>query len=176
MPTPSKTAANMSKHMTREERERRAQAEQDTMPHRGKPRQAGPLISGDPKAKRYWERIWAEMKELDILDTLDAPALAGLCSMLALRDRLASLTPKLLESLDRLEGQANPATEGGRAALDELGRTLRQANALSDKRLKLDGQILSYADKLGLTPSGRSRLAVRRAEQEAPDEDDDLFG
>lgn len=175
MPTPSKTTANMSKHLTQEEREQRQQAEQSTMPHRGKPRRPGVLISGDSKAKAYWEKIWADMEELEILDTLDAPALAGLCSMLALRDRLAKMTPQLLEALGELEGQCNPSTEHGRAALEQLGRMLRQANALSDKRLKLDTQILSYADKLGLTPSGRSRLAVRKAAETTPDEDDDLF-
>lgn len=176
MPTPSKRAANMNKHLTREEREQREAAEQGSMPHRGKPRRSGALVSGDKGAKAYWDKIWAEMEELEILDTLDAPALAGLCSMLSLRDRLARLGPALLKALEALEDQCDPRTESGRAALSELAGMLRQANALTDKRLRIDAQILGYADKLGLTPSGRSRLAARKAAQEPPDEDDDLFG
>ena len=176
MPTPSKRAANMSKHLTREEQEQRVAAEQMSMPHRGKPKRAGTLISSDTRAKAYWDKIWTDMEELEILDTLDAPALAGLCSMLSLRDRLARLGPELVKALDTLREQCDPRTEPGRAALNELAGLLRQANALTDKRLRLDAQILGYADKLGLTPSGRSRLAARRAAQEPPDEDDDLFG
>lgn len=46
---------------------------------------------------------------------------------------------------------------------------------------KLQGQersILQYADKLGLTPSGRMHLARKKAAQFAGEggEDDDLFG
>ena len=45
---------------------------------------------------------------------------------------------------------------------------------------KLQGHektLLSYADKLGMTPEARARLARKRAAQEtARDPDDDLFG
>lgn len=176
MPTPSKTAQNMTRHMTRAEREQRENAERATMPTRGKPKRTPALIAADRAARLYWDRIWAQMEELQILDTLDASALAGLCSMLAMRDRLAELTPQMLETITVLKRQCSPSTEIGRESLVQLGDVLKHTTALSDKRLKLDAQILSYADKLGLTPSGRSRLAVHRAAEEAPDEDDDLFG
>lgn len=176
MPTPSKKTENMSKHLTRDERERREAAERAAMPARGKPRRTPAPVAGDREAKAYWDRIWAQMEKLEILDTLDTAVLAGLCSMLALRDRLATLTPELLESIYELRGQCSPQSATGRTALQQLADALKSATVLSDKRLKLDAQILSYADKLGLTPSGRSRLAVRRAAEEPPDEDADLFG
>lgn len=172
MPTPPKTAANSTKHRTRQEREQREDAEQVTMPTRGKPKRAGALIAKDKKARVYWDRIWADMEELEILDILDAPALTSLCSMLAMRDRLALLTPRLMEELEALERDGHFSRE----QLRDLADGLKYCAALSDKRLKLEGQILSYADKLGLTPSGRCRLCARKAAEEPPDEDDDLFG
>lgn len=172
MPTPPKTAANSTKHYTQEEREQRELAEQVTMPSRGKPRRAPTIIAADKKAKGYWDRIWADMEELEILDVLDAHALASLCSMMAMRDRLALLTPKLMDQLEKLEQDANATGK----VVTELAAALKFCSALSDKRLKLETQILSYAEKLGLTPSGRARLAARKAVEEPSDPDDDLFG
>lgn len=42
--------------------------------------------------------------------------------------------------------------------------------------LALEKQLLSYADKLGLTPEGRVRLARKKAAQDADAVPDDLFG
>lgn len=176
MPTPPKTTANMTKHLTRTERQQREDAETVIMPARGKPKRAGPLISKDPAAKRYWDRIWRLTEEQEILDTLDEHTLTGLCSMLAMRDRLAALTPKLVEMTAEMVEQANAAETLDKATVKDLAQAMRSCSALSDKRIKLDAQILSYADKLGLTPSGRSRLAVHKAPVEPVDEDADLFG
>lgn len=172
MPTPPKTAANSTKHRTKAELEQRELAETSTMPARGKPKRAPEIVAKDPKAKAYWDRIWKDMEELEILDILDAHALAGLCSMMAMRDRLALLTPKLMKQLDELEEDADSTGK----VLPRLADALKYCSALSDKRLKIETQILSYAEKLGLTPSGRARLAARKAVEEPSDPDDDLFG
>lgn len=42
--------------------------------------------------------------------------------------------------------------------------------------LTLEKQLLSYADKLGLTPEGRVRLARKKAAQDSDGIKDDLFG
>ena len=49
-------------------------------------------------------------------------------------------------------------------------------DALTGKLQALERNILQYAEKLGLTPSGRVRLAQRRAQEAAAEPDDDLFG
>lgn len=172
MPTPPKTAANSTKHRTKAELEQRELAETSTMPARGKPKRAPEIVAKDPKAKAYWDHIWADMKELEILDVLDAHALASLCSMMAMRDRLALLTPKLMKQLKDME--TDTAATG--QVITHLAEALKYCSALSDKRIKLDTQILSYAEKLGLTPSGRARLAARKVLEEPSDPDDDLFG
>ena len=172
MPTPPKTAANSTKHRTKAELEERELAESQTMPARGKPRRAPAIIQADSKAKAYWDRIWKDMEDYEILDVLDAHALAGLCSMMAMRDRLAILAPSLVDWLMSFESKGTLSDK----ELDKLATALKHSNALTDKRLKLETQILSYAEKLGLTPSGRARLAARKAAEAPPDEDDDLFG
>jgi hypothetical protein len=40
----------------------------------------------------------------------------------------------------------------------------------------LERNLLTYADKLGLTPTGRVRLAQKRAEAATFDPDGDLYG
>ena len=51
-------------------------------------------------------------------------------------------------------------------------------DAVSAKMQSLERNILQYAEKLGLTPSGRVRLAQKRAAAaaESRDPDGDLFG
>ncbi len=172
MAKPSKKTANMAKHLTKAEMDARQSAEA-SMTRSGpqKPRRARKLITGDKAARVYWDSIWAQAEELDLLDVIDEYALAGLCSQLAMRDRLAVLTPALLDRLDQIS-----ADELDDEALNNLASCLKNATALSNQRMKVDSQILAYAEKLGLTPSGRARLAVRKAEADAVDPDDDLFG
>ena len=52
-------------------------------------------------------------------------------------------------------------------------------DAVSGKMQSLERNILQYAEKLGLTPSGRVRLAQKRAQAAAEaraDPDGDLYG
>lgn len=171
MPTPAKTMNNSTKHWTKAERERREAAEAVTMLARGRPRTARKIITGDPAAQKYWVRIWEQMEVHEILDYVDEYALASYCSLLAMRDRLAALTPKLLNQLEHMEDMAEDDE-----ALRNLAVCFKACDGLSAARLKVESQLLQLADKLGLTPSGRSRLAVHRQAAEAADKDDDLFG
>ena len=62
---------------------------------------------------------------------------------------------------------------------DEVRSAIEQIDAVSAKMTTLEKTILQYADKLGLTPAGRVRLAQRRAAAAAAaanDPDGDLFG
>jgi phage terminase small subunit len=161
----------MTKHLTKAEKERREAAEA-AMPHRGKPKQAGKLITRDPAAKKYWERIWAGAEELEILDLLDEYTLTSLCSLLSMRDKLAVVTPRLLDLLEQMMSAPELSDE----AVTEIVKGLRSCQALSGQRLKIDATILSYADKLGLTPSSRCRMAVHKEPVESVDLDADLFG
>lgn len=172
MPKPSKKTANMDKHLTKAELENRQSAEAAlTRDGPQKPRRARKLIAGDKAAKTYWDSIWAQAEGLNLLDVIDEYVLAGLCSQLAMRDRLAVLTPALLDRIDQIS-----ADELDEDALTDLAACLKNATALSNQRMKLDTQILAYSEKLGLTPSGRCRLAVHAATAQAVDPDDDLFG
>ena len=169
MPTPTKRIDQMSKHLTKAERERREAAEAGIMPARGKPKQAPGIVRADKAAKKYWDAIWGDMEPLEILDAVDQYAMASLCSLLSMRDTLAKLVPELLRRAEEMELE-------GVDELTALADALGQCSALSLKRLKIEAQALALEDKLGLTPSGRSRLAVHRQEAEARDPDDDLFG
>lgn len=157
MPTPAKALENMSKHLTKAEREARSSAEDMVLPHRKIKRPA--RIGKDPDAKRYWTSVLKEMAGLNILDALDANTLAIYCEKCARRDELQEHYREL------------------RARYTE-----DQANATFRIMIKLDAEIkgsedaiLTYASKLGLTPESRSRLARRQAEPEDEDPDSDLF-
>lgn len=141
MPTPAKRTDQMSKHLTKAEKQRREAAEQGVMQARGKPRRVPAIVKADPVAARYWADIWKGMEALEILDTVDQYALASLCSLLSLRDYLARLVPTLMERVERMELQ-------GVDELTELADALGQCSALSLKRLKIEAQILALEDKL----------------------------
>lgn len=170
MPTPSKAMDNMSKKMTAEERELRAQAENDVIPDRGghvnlKP---PPIMTGIPGASGFWKSTLKRMEGLAILDDLDSDALGVYCVMMARYKQqcaLLNLASKQLKS-------------AGKDA-DAVSKAVEQIDAVSAKMTTLEKTILQYADKLGLTPSGRVRLAQRRAAAAAAaaaDPDGDLFG
>ena len=60
---------------------------------------------------------------------------------------------------------------------DELIEAVSKLDTMTGKLQALERNLLQYAEKLGLTPSGRVRLAQKRAQAAAePEPDDDLFG
>lgn len=182
MPTPTKRLDNLSGHRTEAEKEARAQAEQDVLPDRGrraklrKPR----FIASNKLANSYWNGLLKRMDGLAILDDLDSEMLAGYCSMLARRDQTIILINNLMRRLG-VQGAAEKPDKGedeDAMAPDDVLEAVAKLDALNGKLQALDRNLLQYADKLGLTPTGRVRLAQKRAERAAAnvDPDGDLFG
>lgn len=168
MPAKAKPLENQSKHLTNAEKKAREQAEAAVMPVRPQLELKPPnYVKTDAKAKRYWLEIVKRMEGVSILDALDGEVLAVYCTMLSRRDATHQLFTKLLK--DSKAKGVDPETQA-----TILGK-------LDGLMTKLQGQersILQYADKLGLTPSGRVHLARKRAAQAAGEvgDDDDLFG
>ncbi len=168
MPANVKLLEKQTKHLTKSERLAREQAENEVMPVRPKLELQPPnYVKTDAKAKRYWLEIVKRMDGVSILDALDGEILAVYCTMLSRRDATHQLFTRLLK-----ESKAKDTDPEVQAAI--LGK-------LDSLMTKLQGQersILQFADKLGLTPSGRVHLARKRAVQATGDvgDDEDLFG
>lgn len=172
MPTKPKLTENMDKHLTNQERQAAEQAERDTLPDRGgnvhlKP---APIMTGIPGASGFWKRTIERMDGISILDNLDSDTLSVYCVMMARYQQQS----KLLNAASKALSEATKSKDS--AAIDE---TLNKIDAVSAKMTTLEKTILQYADKLGLTPAGRVRLARQRAQaatDAANDPDGDLFG
>lgn len=196
MPAAVKASENMSKHLTKAEREVREQAEAAVLPDRGRAAKLkkSAIVSSSKRANAYWNQILKQMKGLALLDDLDATVLAGYCSMLARRDQTTLLIGQLMDRLG-VQGAVEDGTRRRRkdAALsdrewedsakaapvltpDDLVEAAAKLDALTGKLQALERNILQYAEKLGLTPSGRVRLAQKRAQAAAEEPDGDLFG
>ena len=195
MPTAVKSSANMTKHLTQAELEARQMAEEEIMPQRRGTRLKKPgFITGSRAANAYWNQILKRMEGLALLDDLDSEMLAGYCSMLARRDQTILLIGQLMDRLGVAgavdAGQARRKKPGAMTddeweasaappemTPDELIEAVSKLDTLTGKLQALERNLLQYADKLGLTPSGRVRLAQKRAQAAAePDPDGDLFG
>lgn len=162
MPNPTKATAAMDKHLSAEERQARDLAEQSVNPDRD-------VITLKPpswlkgKGKKYWDTILARMAGTAILDDLDTEYLAIYCSQLAEREALQ-------RDLDAARKVKKPETPD-----PDLIKSLNKQ--INDK----DSRIDKSASELGCTPSGRVRLAAKRAAEmmspSAPaDPHGDLFG
>lgn len=168
MPTPTKAMESMDKHLTNQEKATRAQAEQDTLPDRPQVRlKPPPIMTGIPGASGFWKRTLERMEGLSILDDLDSDTLGVYCVMMARYKLQCDLLNKTAKAL-------KPAGDDP----DEVAKVLEQIDAISAKMTTLEKTILQYAERLGLTPTGRVRLAQKRAAaaQAAADPDGDLFG
>ncbi len=196
MPAAVKAAENMTKHLTQAEREAREQAEAEVLPDRGRAAKLKKpaIVSSNKRANAYWNQTLKQMKGLVLLDDLDSTVLAGYCSMLARRDQTTLLVNQLMKRLgiqDAVESGAKRRKSD--AALtdrewedsaqgapimtpDELVEAVSKLDTLTGKLQALERNILQYADKLGLTPSGRVRLAQKRAAAMGEAQTDDLFG
>ena len=195
MPTAAKPSENMTKHLTQAEREARERAEAGVLPDRGRePKLKKPaIVSSNRRANAYWNQILKRMEGLALLDDLDSEMLAGYCSMLARRDQTILLTGQLMDRLGVAgavrDGQARRKksdamtddeweASGAPPAMtpDELIEAVSKLDTLTGKLQALERNLLQYAEKLGLTPTGRVRLAQKRAQAAAPEPDGDLFG
>ena len=169
MPTPAKALDNMSKNLTEEGRQLREQAEAGVMPDRGRESrlEKPAIMTKNPAAGRYWRKVLERMDGLVILDDLDSDALGVYCVMMARYETQCRLLTQAAKALKSAKDDPE-AVEAAAARLD----------AVSGKMQSLERNILQYAEKLGLTPSGRVRLAQKRAAAaaESKDPDGDLFG
>ena len=169
MPTPVKALDNMSKNLTDQERQLRQEAEEGVIPDRGREsRMEKPAImTKNAAAGRYWKKVLERMDGLVILDDLDSDALGVYCVMMARYEVQCKLLAQAARSL-------KDAGDDPEAVADAAARL----DAVSGKMQSLERNILQYAEKLGLTPSGRVRLAQKRAAAaaNARDPDGDLFG
>ncbi len=196
MPAATKNSENMTKHMTQAEAELRQQAEREVIPQRKKLKLKKPaFVARNKRANAYWNQILKRMEGLVLLDDLDSEMLAGYCSMLARRDQTILLVNNLYARLG-VSGAVEPLPgkkpdgalsdeEWERSAQappdpmtpDELIEAVSKLDTMTGKLQALERNLLQYAEKLGLTPSGRVRLAQKRAQAAAePEPDDDLFG
>ena len=170
MPTPPKALDNMSKKLTDEERQFRQQAEEGVIPDRGREsRMEKPAImTKNAAAGRYWKKVLDRMDGLVILDDLDSDALGVYCVMMA-----------RYETQCRLLASASKALKDAKSDPEAVADAVSKLDTVSGKMQSLERNILQYAEKLGLTPSGRVRLAQKRAQAAAEaraDPDGDLFG
>lgn len=170
MPTPPKALDNMNKKLTDEERQLREQAEQGVIPDRGREsRMERPaLMTKNAAAGRYWKKVLERMEGLVILDDLDSDALGVYCVMLARYETQCKVLSQTIRQLKDAEDDPEAVTD----AVSKL-------DTVSGKMQSLERNILQYAEKLGLTPSGRVRLAQKRAQAAAEaraDQDSDLYG
>ena len=170
MPTPPKSLENMSKNLTAEEAALRAQAEDGVIPDRGREVQLEKpaIMTKNTSAGRYWKKVLERMNGLVILDDLDSDTLGVYCVMMARYETQCKQLTMAAKALKDAGGDAEKV-EAAMAALDSL----------NGKMQSLERNILQYAEKLGLTPSGRVRLAQKRAAAAAEaraDPDSDLYG
>ncbi|MEE0776528.1 MAG: P27 family phage terminase small subunit [Bacillota bacterium] len=117
---------NTRKHFTKAEKQARETAEKDLT--RKVVKLKKPVyLKENKEAAKYWNQIIKQMDEITLLDNLDSDILGRYCVMAA--------------RLDTLNERINNATHIDDDLLRRIEATERN--------------ILSYAEKLGLTPTGR---------------------
>lgn len=149
MAKPVKSIHNMTKHLTKAEIAARKEAEKSltrSETNIKKPRN----FTKDKVANYYWNKTIKDFEEVNLLDNLDADALATYCKVLS-----------RMEQLEEALADADTSTERERIImrLESAERTQ-----------------LSYASKLGLTPESRVRLAKKKAQPKEADAEEDLYG
>jgi P27 family predicted phage terminase small subunit len=150
MPTPPKTFENMKKHLTNAERDARQKAEGE-LKRAKRPQLRCPKWL-DQDAREIFEATKKRLRGLQLLDNADVELLGIYCDAVA-KYRMAS------EMLARVN-------ENGILVADKDEINAAQSWA----RL-----VAAYAEKLGLTPTARARLAKRKAEREPADELEQLL-
>ena len=160
MPTPPKALDAMTKHLTAEEKDAIQEAEASVIPDRGEVTLVKPNWLTQSRGGKYWASILQRMEGTAILDDLDSEMLAIYCSMLAERDAMQ-------KDLNR----ARKKVKDQELDMELILSLTKQLNAK-------DSKIRDFANDLGCTPSGRIRLATKRAAQaaESVDPNGDLFG
>lgn len=163
MPKPVASIANIKKNLTPAQRAARVQAETE-LTRRKVRLTPPPYVKADEIAYGYWKSTVRRMRGITLLDDLDSEMLAMYCQILSRRDVLSEVWRTAMETA-KASGDQTTAL----AAMETLKDVLQRLEA--QERLAIQ-----YGEKLGLTPSGRVRLAKRRAEEKSVDPDDDLYG
>ena len=138
MPTPIKNVDNLTGDYTVQERKARQEA--DALARRKGPVKLRPpaWLKENELAMQVWKEIVRKLKGIELLDNLDTELLAAYC------DSIVSFR-NLTKRID------DPHAMN----IDDLIKA-RQ----SELRI-----MISLAEKLGLTPGGRARLAKRKVEK-----------
>ena len=141
MPTPPKRLENTSKHWTNKQLDARRRAEQGLKRPARVTLRAPAWMSED--ARKVWDGVRRKLRGVELLDSLDTDMLAIYCDLQA-----------------RYQAASKQISKSPGLASDE---EIKQMQAWARN-------ILSYAEKLGLTPNSRARLAKKKAEVEPLDD------
>lgn len=180
MPTPVKKIENTSKHWTKEERERREQAEQE-MERRFVRLTEPKRVKEMPEAHEYWKNTIKRMKGITMLDNVDTDLLAGYCLAAAQADALRKEYRETRGITEKTIGKTIEKALNHEYESDEYpARVIRAlvADELAILR-SMQGQerlVIGYAKELGLTPNARQRLAKKAADERPVTEEDELYG
>lgn len=180
MPAHVKDIENTTKNWTRAQRENRERAQQE-LERKFVRLTAPPEVNADPVAKKHWKNTVDRMKGITLLDNVDIDMLAVYCLGLS---RLAQFRADAVEARGKSENLMRRTLEkflAGEYGDDEYpAKVIRACLTNEAEHLKLaqaqERIVLQYAEKLGLTPAGRVRLAKKRAEERPATEDDMLYG
>lgn len=180
MATPVKDIENTRKHWSNAERAARESAQQQ-MERRFVRLVAPPPVVSDAVAYKHWQDTVKRMKGITLLDNVDIDMLAVYCLGLS---RLAQLRVDAAEAKGKSEHVMKRTLERFLAGEyeDDIypAKVIRACLTNEADVIKLiqaqERIVLTYAEKLGLTPAGRVRLAKQRAEERPATEADDLYG
>jgi P27 family predicted phage terminase small subunit len=145
-------AKGSGKHWTKQEKENREKAEESV-------RRKGPIKLRapewlSPEARKIWDQVKRRLKGIELLDNLDTEMLAVYCDAVSQYRQLSKKQITLVYD----EEYKKPLL-----TIDDI------------KALQAWARIISQmADKLGLSPNGRARLAKKKAQKEADDFGDEF--
>jgi P27 family predicted phage terminase small subunit len=140
------------KHWTKKEVEARKQAAEKIKPK--KRRLKIPEWLND-EARKVWKKTVKDMQEFEILESVDENMLAAYCDAVV----------KYKFFTTEVEREYISKAEKGKEDISAYVK-----GAQSYMRL-----IMQYSDKLGLSPSGRARLAKKIADEKIKNEAEELF-
>lgn len=164
MPAQVKKVDNMQKNLTEAQKAARKKAE-ELLNRQTVKLKCPAYVTDSPAAKKYWKSFTKDIVGMELFDNLDSDALGGYCMMLVRRDDLSCQYSKLTEEIRE------------QADLLKKAKLLDGLNGIVSRLQAQERNILQYAEKLGLTPSGRARLAYKKAEAEQLDPDEAaMFG
>lgn|SRR5574343_25633 len=140
MPEPLKALENQTGHRTKAERAARSAAAEG-LKRKAAVRLRAPDWLGD-EALKIWKRTLRQARGLDLLDLLDENMLAIYCHAVAMYQMGAV---KLV-------------------IIDADGTPVARDDSIKDQQ-SWARVVAQYADKLGLSPAARARLAKRKADE-----------